>query len=93
MWPLATSISAAALGTLIFQTASVVSTTVKGGDNGDLVSLYGANDLVLDTFSGDTLMGGTGADTLLFTLSVSNSSISAGSGSDSIVMSGTGPRW
>ena len=36
------------------------------------------------------VFGGTGADTLLFTSSVVNNSINAGSGNDSIVMSGTG---
>ena len=74
---------------LIFQSVGAVGTTVKGGTDGDLVSLYGANDLVLNIFSGDTLMGGTGADTLLFTGTVMNSSISAGSGADSLYMSGT----
>ena len=39
---------------------------------------------------GDSVFGGTGADTLLFTGSVVNSSIQAGSGNDSIVMAGTG---
>ena len=56
----------------------------------DVVSLYGANDLVFDVSSGDLIFGGTGADTMLFTGTVVNTTINAGSGSDSIVMSGTG---
>ena len=69
---------------------SLVATTIKGGAGADNISLYGANDVVLDVVSGDSVFGGTGADTLLFTGSVLNSSIQAGSGSDSIVMSGSG---
>ena len=70
--------------------SSIVATTIKGGAGADNISLYGANDVVLNTSSGDSVFGGTGADTLLFTGSVLNSSIQAGSGSDSIVMAGTG---
>ena len=55
-----------------------------------MVSLYGASDVVFNLASGDSVFGGTGADTMLFTGSVLNTSINAGSGSDSIVMSGTG---
>ena len=69
---------------------SVVSTTIKGGAGTDQISLYGANDVVLDVSSMDSVFGGTGADTLLFTGSVLKSSIVAGSGNDSIVMAGTG---
>ena len=69
---------------------SILATTIKGGAGKDNISLYGANDVVLNVSSGDSVFGGTGADTLLFTGSVLNSSISAGSGSDSIVMAGTG---
>ena len=61
-------ISGGTSDTLIFQSVSAVGTTIKGGLDADLVSLYGANDLVLNNFSGDTLMAGTGADTLLFTV-------------------------
>ena len=71
--------------------AAAVSTTIKGGVGIDVVSLYGASDVVFDVSSGDMVFGGTGADTMLFTGSVVNSTINAGSGSDSIVMSGTGP--
>ena len=60
---------------------------VHGADN---ISLYGANDVVFDVASGDSIFGGTGADTFLFTGSVLRNSIQAGSGSDSIVMAGTG---
>ena len=69
--------------------ASAVSTTIKGGTDADQISLYGANDVVFDVSSGDSVFGGTGADTMLFTVSVTRSSIAAGSGSDSIVMAGT----
>ena len=69
---------------------NILATTIKGGAGADNISLYGANDVVLNVTSGDSVFGGTGADTLLFTGSVLNSSISAGSGSDSIVMSGSG---
>ena len=83
----------AADDTLNFLPSSVsaVSTTIKGGNGQDVVSLYGANDVVFDVSSGDSVFGGTGADTMLFTGSIVSSSIAAGSGSDSIVMSGTGP--
>ena len=54
-----------------------------------MVNLYGASDVV-SIASGDSVFGGTGADTMLFTGSVLNTSINAGSGSDSIVMSVTG---
>ena len=70
--------------------ASIVATTIKGGAGSDKVGLYGANDVVFDIVSGDDVIGGTGADTLLFTGSVLNSVIQAGSGNDSIVMAGTG---
>ena len=70
--------------------ASILATTIKGGAGADNISLYGANDVVFDIASGDSIFGGTGADTLLFTGSVLNNSIQAGSGSDSIVMAGTG---
>ena len=70
---------------------SATATTIKGGSGKDVVSLYGANDVVFDVSSGDSVFGGTGADTMLFTGSVVSSSVNAGSGSDSIVMSGTGP--
>ena len=68
---------------------SILGTTIKGGA-GVQHHLYGANDVVLDVASGDSVFGGAGADTLLFTGSVLNSSIQAGSGNDSIVMAGTG---
>ena len=55
----------------------------------DVVSLYGASDVVFNLRL-VTLSLVTGADTMLFTGSVLNTSINAGSGSDSIVMSGTG---
>ena len=71
--------------------ASILATTIKGGAGADNISLYGANDVVFDVASGDSIFGGTGADTLFFTGSVLNNSIQAGSGNDSIVMSGTGP--
>ena len=70
--------------------ASIVDTTIKGGNGADNISLYGASDVIFDIASGDSVFGGTGADTLLFTGSVLNNSIHAGSGNDSIVMSGTG---
>ena len=76
---------------LLPSSVSAVSTTIKGGGGADVVSLYGANDVVFNLLSGDSVFGGTGADTMLFTGSVVNTSINAGSGSDSIVMSGTGP--
>ena len=59
----------AADDTLNFLPSSVsaVSTTIKGGAGVDVVSLYGANDVVFDLSSGDKVFGGTGADTLLFT--------------------------
>ena len=60
------------------------------GDTGTQDQLYGANDVVFDLFSGDDVIGGTGADTLLFTGTVAASAIQAGSGNDSIVLSGTG---
>ena len=82
-------ISGGTSDTLIFQSVSAVGTTIKGGLDADLVSLYGANDLVLNNFSGDTLMAGTGADTLLFTVSATNTSIAAGSGADLITMAGS----
>ena len=69
---------------------SATSTTIVGGVGTDVVSLYGASDVVFNLASGDSVFGGTGADTMLFTGSVLNTSINAGSGSDSIVMSGTG---
>ena len=69
---------------------SIVSTTIKGGAGADNISLYGGNDVVFDVASGDSIFGGTGADTLLFTGSVLKSSIVAGSVNDSIVMAGTG---
>ena len=75
---------------LLSSSVSAVSTTIKGGVGADVVSLYGANDVVFNLSSGDSVFGGTGADTMLFTGSVTDSSINAGSGSDSIVMSGTG---
>ena len=68
--------------------ASILATTIKGGAGADNISLYGGNDVVFDIASGDSIFGGTGADTLLFTGSVLNNSIQAGSGNDSIVMSG-----
>ena len=71
--------------------ASIVATTIKGGAGVDQISLYGANDVVFDVASQDSIFGGTGADTLFFTGSVLSNSIQAGSGSDSIVMAGTGP--
>ena len=74
---LATSISVQALSdtaddTLNFLPSSVsaVATTIKGGSGKDVVSLYGANDVVFDVSSGDSVFGGTGADTMLFTGSV-----------------------
>ena len=70
---------------------SILGTTIKGATDADVVSLYGANDVVFDLASGDSIFGGTGADTFFFTGSVVSNSIQAGSGSDSIVMSGTGP--
>ena len=70
--------------------ASILGTTIKGGEGSDNISLYGANDVVFDIASNDLVFGGTEADTLLFTGSVVNTSIQAGSGNDSIVMSGTG---
>ena len=69
---------------------SILATTIKGGAGADKVGLYGANDVVFDLVSGDDIIGGTGADTLLFTNTVSNSVIQAGSGNDSLVLSGTG---
>ena len=56
----------------------------------DKISLYGANDVVFDIASTDSIFGGTGADTMLFTGTVLSNSIQAGSGNDSIVMSGDG---
>ena len=76
---------------LLSSSVSAVSTTIKGGGGADVVSLYGANDVVFDLSSGDLIVGGTGADTMSFTGSVVDTTINAGSGSDSIVMSGTGP--
>ena len=70
--------------------SSLLATTIKGGAGADKISLYGANDVVFDVVSRDDVIGGTGADTLLFTGSVLKSVIQAGSGNDSIVMSGTG---
>ena len=64
--------------------ASLLATTIKGGAGADNISLYGANDVVFNIASNDSVFGGTGADTLLFTGSVLKSSIQAGSGSDSI---------
>ena len=55
-----------------------------------MISLYGANDVVLDVSSGDSVFGGSGADTMLFTGSVISTSLFAGAGADSIVMSGDG---
>ena len=57
---------------------SILATTIKGGAGADNISLYGANDVVFDIASGDYVFGGTGADTLLFTGSVSNTAIQAG---------------
>ena len=82
-------ISGGTSDSLIFQSVSAAGTTIKGGLDADLVSLYGANDLVLNNFSGDTLMGGTGADTLLFTVSATNTSIAQAVVLDLITMSGT----
>ena len=84
-------ISGAGNDTLNFSSVSAVSTTIKGGAGADVVSLYGASDVVFERSSGDAIFGGTGADTMLFTGSVVDTTINAGSGSDSIVMSGTGP--
>ena len=71
---LATSISGAAGAddtlNLLSSSVSAVSTTIKGGAGADVVSLYGANDVVFDVSSGDSVFGGTGADTMLFTGSV-----------------------
>ena len=75
----------------IASSVSIAGTTIKGDANADNISLYGANDVVFDLASGDSIFGGTGADTFFFTGSVVSNSIQAGSGSDSIVMSGTGP--
>ena len=46
------------------QSASILATTIKGGAGSDNISLYGANDVVFDVASGDSIFGGTGADTL-----------------------------
>ena len=52
---------------LLSSSASAVSTTIKGGTGTDVVSLYGASDVVLNVSSGDSVFSGTGADTMLFT--------------------------
>ena len=77
------------LGTTRFTSSvSAASTTIKGTAGTDKISLYGASDVVFDVSTGDSIFGGTGADTMLFTGSVVSTSLFAGSGADSIVMSG-----
>ena len=49
---------------LLSSSVSAVSTTIKGGGGADVVSLYGANDVLFNLASGDLLFGGTGADTM-----------------------------
>ena len=68
MFPLVTLISAGAQGAEMTpltspSSVSIVSTTIKGGAGADNISLYGANDVVLNVSSGDSVFGGTGADT------------------------------
>ena len=60
---LSAGIEGAADDTLTFLSSSVIvsATTIKGGAGADNISLYGANDAVFDTASGDSVFGGTGA--------------------------------
>ena len=49
--------------TINFVASSVglLATTIKGAGDADNVSLYGANDVVFDLVSSDSIFGGTGA--------------------------------
>ena len=88
----ASIVGGAAADTIDFVSSSVsaVATTIKGGAGADQVSLYGASDIVFDVASNDSSSVEQVQIPCSFTSSVVHASINAGSGNDSIVMSGTG---